>query len=29
VAASTSGRSVLISGLTVLVAVSGLFLTGN
>ena len=29
VAAATSGRSVLISGLTVLVAVSGLFLTGN
>jgi uncharacterized membrane protein YdfJ with MMPL/SSD domain len=29
VAASTSGRSVLISGLTVLVAMSGLFLTGN
>jgi hypothetical protein len=29
VAASTSGRSVLISGLTVLVAMSGMFLTGN
>ena len=29
VAAATSGRSVLISGLTVLVALSGLFLTGN
>jgi MMPL family len=29
VAAATSGRSVLISGLTVLVAISGLFLTGN
>jgi RND superfamily putative drug exporter len=29
VAAATSGRSVLISGLTVLVAMSGLFLTGN
>ena len=29
VAAGTSGRSVLISGLTVLVALSGLFLTGN
>jgi uncharacterized membrane protein YdfJ with MMPL/SSD domain len=29
VAAGTSGRSVLISGLTVLVAMSGMFLTGN
>ena len=29
VAAATSGRSVLISGLTVLVAMSGMFLTGN
>jgi uncharacterized membrane protein YdfJ with MMPL/SSD domain len=29
VAAATSGRSVLISGLTVLLAMSGLFLTGN
>ncbi len=29
VAAATSGRSVLISGLTVLAALSGLFLTGN
>ncbi|HEY6311969.1 MAG TPA: MMPL family transporter [Streptosporangiaceae bacterium] len=29
VAASTSGRSVLICGLTVLVAMSGMFLTGN
>ena len=28
-AAGTSGRSVLISGLTVLVAMSGMFLTGN
>jgi uncharacterized membrane protein YdfJ with MMPL/SSD domain len=28
-AAATSGRSVLISGLTVLVAMSGMFLTGN
>ena len=29
IAAATSGRSVLISGLTVLVAMSGMFLTGN
>jgi putative drug exporter of the RND superfamily len=29
VAASTSGRSVLISGLTVLLAMAGMFLTGN
>jgi putative drug exporter of the RND superfamily len=29
VAAATSGRSVLISGLTVLLAMSGMFLTGN
>ena len=29
VAAATSGRSVLISGLTVLAAMSGMFLTGN
>jgi uncharacterized membrane protein YdfJ with MMPL/SSD domain len=29
VAAATSGRSVLISGLTVLVAMSGMFLTGS
>src|SRR6266540_1034236 len=28
-AASTSGRSVLISGLTVMVAMAGMFLTGN
>ena len=28
-AAATSGRSVLISGLTVLVAMSGMFLTGD
>jgi uncharacterized membrane protein YdfJ with MMPL/SSD domain len=29
VAAATSGRSVLISGLTVMVAMAGMFLTGN
>ena len=29
VAAATSGRSVLISGLTVLAAISGMFLTGS
>ena len=28
-AAATSGRSVLISGLTVLLAMSGMFLTGS
>src|SRR4030095_6623654 len=29
VAAATSGRSVLISGLTVIVAMAGMFLTGD
>ncbi len=29
IAAATSGRSVLISGLTVLLAMSGMFLTGS
>ena len=28
-AAATSGRSVLISGITVIIAMSGLFLTGD
>ena len=29
VAAATSGRAVLVSGLTVMVAMAGMFLTGN
>jgi RND superfamily putative drug exporter len=29
IAAATSGRSILVSGITVVAAVGGLFLTGN
>ena len=29
IAAATSGRAVLVSGLTVMVAMSGMFLSGN
>ena len=29
IAAATSGRAVLVSGLTVIVAMSGMFLSGN